>query len=82
MTRLMRKETAVRLGSSAVPRSVLLAGNWCQVKQVLEVWKDTGCWWEGEGEKTFYRVRMEDEGMLEIYHCSDRDIWVLYRIYD
>ncbi len=82
MTRLMRKETDVRLDSSSVPHQVLLGSGWCRVKEVLEVWRDVGCWWEGEGEKTFYRLRMENGGMLELYRCSLQRKWMLYRIYD
>lgn len=55
-----------------------------QVEDVLEHWKDTGRWWAGEPEKTFYRILCRDGSVCEIYceQVQDRLQWYLYKIYD
>jgi hypothetical protein len=53
-----------------------------KVQQVLEYWKDTGCWWAGEKEKSFCRVLCVDGGVYEIYLDHERQEWYLYKTYD
>lgn len=52
------------------------------VEKVLERWRDTGCWWEGESEKAFFRVLCQDGGIREIYCDLASQQWFLYRVYD
>jgi len=52
------------------------------VEKVLERWRDTGCWWEGESEKAFFRVLCQDGDIREIYCDLLSRQWFLYRIYD
>ncbi|NLC77715.1 MAG: hypothetical protein GX750_08870, partial [Clostridia bacterium] len=52
------------------------------VAQVLDCWKDTGCWWEGESTKVFYRVAAPDGSLFELYRDSREDTWFMYKIYD
>ncbi|KUG05366.1 hypothetical protein ASZ90_017198 [hydrocarbon metagenome] len=52
------------------------------VETILESWHDTGCWWEGESEKVFYRICCQDGGVREIFYDLSSREWFLYRIYD
>lgn len=52
------------------------------IKQILDFWKDAGCWWEGENTKIFYRVIAEEGGIFEIYQDAQQDTWFIYKIYD
>lgn len=49
--------------------------------KVLERWKDTGCWWRGEGEKDFFRLDTSDQ-LWEVYFDSGNGRWWMYKIYD
>jgi hypothetical protein len=53
-----------------------------QVEQVLDCWRDTGCWWEGESEKLFYRLSLDNGAVVEIYRDMEAHTWVLYKVYD
>lgn len=59
----------------------------CQQKHLrvvarLEYWHDTGCWWEGESEKHFYRLILEDRSIREIFYDQAEKEWFLYKTYD
>ncbi len=82
MSRLTQQKTRVRLDSADKPSALWFKGRWCCVKELMEVWKDVGRWWEGESEKIFYRIRMESDEVVEVYRCDQKGQWVLYRIYD
>ncbi len=66
----------------AWPRRVFFNGKWHNVFRVMEVWKDVGCWWTKETEKTFFRLQLEAQHVIEIYWAQETNFWVLYRIYD
>ncbi|HQA08070.1 MAG TPA: hypothetical protein PLM20_05690 [Syntrophomonadaceae bacterium] len=53
-----------------------------QVEQVLDCWRDTGCWWEGESEKLFYRLSLDNGAVVEIYWDLETHTWMLYKVYD
>ncbi len=52
-----------------------------RVEQVLDLWRETGRWWAGESEKTFYRIAAGSM-VAEIYRDEESGTWFLYRIYD
>ena len=41
-----------------------------KVEEILESWHDTGCWWEGESEKVFYRLYCQDGGIRRYSRTS------------
>ncbi|MEW6662909.1 MAG: DUF6504 family protein [Bacillota bacterium] len=55
-------------------------GSWFNVA-ILEEWRDTGAWWQGEQEKVFYRVEGVG-GVFELYRETPGSRWYLYKIYD
>lgn len=54
---------------------------WHSVTAIEDDWVDTGEWWNGEGEKTFYRV-ICGEKLFEIYFDAKDQAWYLYKAYD
>jgi hypothetical protein len=50
------------------------------VQAILEHWQDTGRWWAGESEKTFYRLVCKNGSVYEIFF--DQQHWYLYKTYD
>jgi len=72
----------IKVDVSSEPTELYMRGQWSKVEEVLEVWRDTGCWWEGEEEKIFYRVALSKGGMVEIYRYVVGGKWFVYRIYD
>jgi len=57
MSRYIRGDLRVRLrpGGNA-PAEFVWERRRYGVQQVLLVWKEHGCWWDGEGERTCFRV--------------------------
>jgi hypothetical protein len=46
----------VRLDSAGAPRAMRLNGVWRPVEQIVDQWVETGCWWDGEPTRCFWRV--------------------------
>lgn len=53
-----------------------------KVEKVLDRWMDTGCWWEGESEKMFYRLYCREGKLYEIFQDLESKQWFLYKVYD
>lgn len=64
------------------PANITVGTYSLNVKSILEHWYDTGCWWEGESEKSFYRLSCYDKSIIEIYQDLSTLEWFLYKIYD
>ncbi len=64
------------------PVKVKQAQDWAEIAEILECWHDTGCWWQGESEKIFYRICLQDAAIKEIFQDCDTGAWFLYKIYD
>ncbi len=63
------------------PKRFFWIKNWLAVKSIIDKWNEIGRWWEGDEQKTFYRVLAGDEnGVYEIY--SGKNNWNLYRVFD
>ena len=52
------------------------------VRKTMEIWKDTGCWWQAESEKAFYRLLCHDKSVREIFLDLGSGEWFLYKTYD
>ncbi|MBC7347013.1 MAG: hypothetical protein H5U00_06090 [Clostridia bacterium] len=65
-----------------VPRAFRWRGKSYAVLEILEVWRDTGRWWEEEAPKLFFRLRTAGGGLWEIYRDEARGTWHLYKVYD
>ncbi len=88
MNSRLTKEIKVRVDEQGMPRGLFHNGNFWVVRRIVDMWRDTGQWWDGEEEKTFFRVTalpVRDEGppvLMEIYSDDAGEVWVLYLIYD
>ncbi|NMC26815.1 MAG: hypothetical protein GYA42_01580 [Syntrophomonadaceae bacterium] len=72
----------VECGPGQEPVQIRFRGQALQVLELLECWQDTGCWWAGESEKTFYRLVFEDQSVREIFYDRKENSWYLYKTYD
>jgi hypothetical protein len=82
MSRLVEQPiTGMTLDARRYPRTCTCQGRRWQVQRVVEAWQDAGAWWEGEEEKTFWRVVVSGGGIVELYQTKKGD-WSLYRIWD
>ncbi len=82
MVKLINKNIEIRYSTNDTPLAFRFNGKWLPVSQVLEIWKDTGTWWDGESEKTFYRVNTHEGSLFELYRDNNSLAWFLYRVYD
>ncbi len=82
MSRVLNKPIDAAADPDDKPSSFTWGARWLQVAQVLERWRDTGCWWDGEGEKLFYRLLATDGGVYELYNDLRMQKWYLYRVLD
>lgn len=62
------------------PKRFFWFKKWVNVKNIMDVWKEIGCWWEGDFEKLCFRVLSVDGGMYEVY-AKEKE-WSLYKVYD
>lgn len=81
MSRVREHPIHVRL-KGGQPAGFTWRNNFYAIKQVLDCWKDAGCWWEGENTKIFYRVIAVQGSIFEIYLDTRQDAWFIYKIYD
>lgn len=83
MSRYYRnRPLAVICSDKGLPGFIRDAGRVLAVERILEQWRDTGRWWEGESEKAFFRLRLEEGGVREIYQDLADGAWYLYKSYD
>lgn len=72
----------VEISRSGEPLRFTWEGRSWPVSRTTEVWKDTGRWWEGEGEKTFFRLETAGGRLVELYRDHKSGMWSIYRVYD
>jgi len=80
MSKLSLRNIRVKVNVQGQPKHIFLYQSYRSVK-ILEHWHDTGCWWEGESEKCFYRLDCENL-ICEIYLDMSSQEWFIYKIYD
>ena len=54
MRRLPFDEMPVKGGEQ--PQQILVGGGWRTVENIVDHWRETGRWWEGEGPRDFFLV--------------------------
>ncbi|HOQ09808.1 MAG TPA: hypothetical protein PLG09_06755 [Syntrophomonadaceae bacterium] len=82
MSKLRHKALQVSCDNQGSPLSLQKDQQTFRVEQVLDCWRDTGCWWEGESEKLFYRLSLDNGAIVEIYRDLETHAWLLYKVYD
>lgn len=82
MAKLVNQPVLVVTDGKCRPRRFFWIRHWVDVQSILEEWKDTGCWWDGETEKTFYRLAGSGGAVYELFADRKLNQWNLYRVLD
>jgi len=82
VSKVVNQPVLVVTDKKAVPRRFFWYKRWFSVKDVLEQWKDTGRWWDGEREKVFFRLQVKEGGVYELFSDIAQNQWRLYKVYD
>lgn len=53
-----------------------------RVAEVQDCWRLVGNWWDGRGERTFFRVLVAGGGIFELAYDHINRIWQLHRVED
>jgi len=57
-------------------------GRTYHITEVQDCWRLVGDWWDGRGEKTFFRVMVSDGGIFELAYDHIARAWQIHRIED
>ncbi len=82
MSKLINQPVLVVTDGRRRPRRFFWIKNWIDVQDILDEWKDTGRWWDGEAEKTFYRLTTNGGAVYELFADRRMNQWNLYRVLD
>jgi hypothetical protein len=69
-------------GRKNAPATFSRRGRTYHVTDVQDCWRLIGNWWDGHGEKTFFRVRVSDGGVFELAYDHGNHNWQLHRVED
>lgn len=78
-TRIIDRPITVVVGPDGTPRQFSYRGRQ-RVQAIVDRWTEAGEWWDGEGERTVYRVLSERGSLFELELRDGQ--WRLYREYD
>ena len=82
MSRILQHKTSVKLDEQHIPSTFTWRGRVYQIAEMCEHWRLMGAWWDGEGEYTFFRVRVLDGGFYELCYDHHRRGWMLNVVQD
>jgi hypothetical protein len=67
---------------SRTPMEFHRGGRTYRVAEVQDCWRLVGNWWDGRGERTFFRVLVAGGGIFELAYDHINRIWQLHRVED
>ncbi len=73
-------QPVLMVAERGAPKRFFWFKRWVNVEKVMDIWKEIGRWWEGDGERLCFRVLSSEGGMYEIYIRKKE--WSLYKVYD
>ena len=91
MARRIDEPVQVALGGGgAAPAAFIWSGRRYTVERVEACWKEVGSWWDGEGERTFFRVTARphipglrsEPGVYELRFDHGSGQWRLHEVVD
>lgn len=82
MSRLICSPAKVCCNITGQPIEIWFQQTSARVEKILDCWMDTGCWWEGESEKVFYRLCCDEGRVYEVYQDLVSRQWAIYKAYD
>lgn len=65
-----------------MPATFKWLGTTYRVKEVQECWRLMGAWWDGEDEKTYFRVQTDKDGIYELCFDHNRSTWTMAVVQD
>ena len=78
----MKSSLRVTLNKKNAPAAFEWRGRMYRVKEVQECWRLTGAWWDGEGERTFFRVLTDKGGIYELRFDHGKNAWEMALVRD
>jgi len=69
------RPVAVETGESGEPVAVVLSGRRLAVAQVQDVWRIDDEWWREEVSRLYYRLVLEDDRPVTVYHDLASHHW-------
>ena len=81
MGKLVNEQIAVETLPSGVPDRFTWNRRIVEVRSVTERWKQSGRWWQGEEDSTYWIVTGHRDETYEL-RKTGADKWLLVRVYD
>ena len=79
----MNRSVEIALDSMKhAPAAFRWRGRLYRVSAIRECWRLLGAWWDGEGERTFFRVQTDTGGVFELAYDHIHQSWLLDRVED
>ena len=72
----------VTLNTKHLPTAFKWRNRMYRVSEVQECWRFTGAWWDGEGERTYFRVATDKGGIYELCFDHIREAWTMAVVQD
>ncbi len=93
MARRMLVEVTVECGPGGAPVGFIWNGRRYRGLRMVESWRESGCWWDGDPVRTVFRVQDPGGRVLELHRLGaslfplegtgqQAGRWLLYRIED
>ena len=82
MNKQLVQAVSVRLDRRNRPAAFEWRGRIYRVEEVQECWRLAGAWWDGEDEKTFFRVGTDKGGIYELRFDHGSKTWRLDVVQD
>lgn len=78
-----RNGISVRVNENGhIPIGFTMRGREHQVSAVQDLWRMMGRWWDGDSEKTYFRIVTVTGGIYELCLNSKDDSWSVSRVED
>jgi hypothetical protein len=68
--------------SSCMPKAFEWREKTYRVLKIQECWRLVGSWWDGDGEKTYFRIECPGSAIFEILYDQKSRKWLLARVED
>ena len=82
MNKRVSREVTVKLGKSHQPLAFKWRERMYHIREVQECWRFVGAWWDGESEKTFFRIATDSGGIYELCYDHGEDRWAILVVRD
>lgn len=81
MPKVIQKEIQVETDQQKLPKAFSWRHCTYQVQEILDVWEETGEWWDNATPRIVYRV-LTRQGTYELHFLQQPKQWILYSVYD